>query len=148
MVPVTLIVRNTPTVKAVLNLCRRQQFTALTAILLCAVPLISAAPAENSTSSRWTGFLIDLTCARERKDKEPSLGEEHTKKCMQMPLCDRSGFGLLTDAHQLLHFDEAGNRTVRRLLERTKREKRLHCVVWGKRSNDLVNVSRVELTNR
>lgn len=92
--------------------------------------------------------MIDLTCARERKEKEPSLGEEHTKKCMQMPVCSRSGFGILTDTNQFLSFDEDGNRRVRRLLQRTKRENKLYCVVWGRRSNDILNVSRVELTSR
>src|SRR5215472_17325707 len=137
-----------PTVNLLLNSFRRLRIAAAIAIFLCAVPLISAPTAENSPSGRWTGFLIDLTCARERKDKEPSLGEEHTKKCMQMPVCDRSGFGILTDTNQLLRLDEDGNRRVRRLLQRTKRENKLYCVIWGRRSNDLLNVSRIELTGR
>jgi hypothetical protein len=143
-----MVLRNMPTVKVPLNPCRRLRIGALTAIFLCAVPLNSAPTPENSTPGRWTGFLIDLACARERKDKEPSLGEEHTKKCMQMPACDRSGFGILTDTNQLLRFDEDGNRRARKLLERTKREKNLYCVVWGRRSNDILNVSRMEVTGR
>jgi len=131
-----------------LNSCRRLRIAAVIAIFLSAVPLISAPTAENPPSGRWTGFLIDLTCARERKDKEPSLGEGHTKKCMQMPVCDRSGFGILTDANQLLRLDEDGNRRVRRLLQRTKRENKLYFVVWGRRSNDVLNVSGIELTVR
>ena len=140
--------RNVPVVKLLVNSCRRLHFAALTAVFLCAVPLTSAPTPENSTPGRWTGFLIDLACARERKDKEPSLGEEHTKKCMQMPVCDRSGFGILTDTNQLLRLDEDGNRRVRRLLQRTKRESKLYCVVWGRRSNDILNVSRIEMTGR
>lgn len=140
--------RNVPIVKLLVNSCRKLRIAAFTAIFLCAVPLVSAPTPENSTPGRWTGFLIDLACARERKDKEPSLGEEHTKKCMQMPACDRSDFGILTDSNQLLRFDEDGNRRVRRLLERTKREKRLYCVVWGRRSDDILNVSRMELRGR
>jgi hypothetical protein len=139
---------NRPTIKLRLNSFRRLRIAAAIAIFLCAVPLISAPRAENSSSGRWAGFLIDLTCARERKDKEPSLGEEHTKKCMRMPVCDRSGFGILTDTNQLLRLDEDGNRRVRRLLQRTKRESKLYCVVWGRRSNDILNVSRIEMTGR
>jgi hypothetical protein len=140
--------RNMPTVKLPLQSWRRLWVAAVIVIFSCAVPLISAPTAENSRSGRWTGFLIDLTCARERKDKEPSLGEEHTKKCMRMPVCDRSGFGILTDTNQLLRLDEDGNRRVRRLLQRTKRESKLYCVVWGRRSNDILNVSRIEMTGR
>jgi hypothetical protein len=93
----------------------------------------------------WTGYLIDLTCARERKEQETDLGEKHTKKCMQMPDCDRSGFGLLTDKSELLVFDEEGNRKVRVLLQQTKQENHLRAVVRGTKSNDVLKVSRIEL---
>lgn len=141
------IVRHMLTTKVPLKSWRRLRIAAFAGIFLCAVPLLSAPIAENPTLGRWTGFLIDLTCARERKDKEPALGEEHSKKCMQMPVCDRSGFVILTDTNELLRLDEDGNRRVRRLLQRTKRENKLSCVVWGRRSNDILNVSRVELTS-
>lgn len=97
------------------------------------------------TTPSWTGYLIDLTCAHERQPKEADLGEKHTKKCMQMPDCDRGGFGLLTDKSELLVFDEAGNRRVRLLLQQTKQENHLRAVVRGTKSNDVLKVSRIDL---
>ena len=93
----------------------------------------------------WIGYLIDLSCARERKEQETDLGQKHTKKCMQMPDCDRSGFGLLTDKSELLVFDEEGNRKVRLLLQQTKQESHLRAVVRGTKSDDVLKVSRIDL---
>lgn len=98
-----------------------------------------------SAAPSWTGYLIDLSCARERQPKETDLGEKHTKKCMQMPDCDRSGFGLLTDKSELLVFDEEGNRKVRLLLQQTKQDSHLRAVVRGTKSNDVLKVNRIDL---
>src|SRR5262249_53449144 len=136
------------TPKVLVNPRQRLRIAALAAVFLCAVHLISSPAADKPSTNHWIGYLIDITCARERKDKESSLGEDHTKKCLQMPVCDRSGFGILTDANQLLRFDEDGNRRARKLLEGTRRENKLRCVAWGRRSNDLLYVSRMELTRQ
>lgn len=106
---------------------------------------ISAKEAKRSSAGAFTGYLIDLTCARERKKDETDLGEKHTKKCMQMPICDRGGFGLLTDSNELLVFDEEGNRKVRLLLQQTNQESHLRAVVIGAKSNDVVKVSKIKL---
>lgn len=106
---------------------------------------ISAKEPKRSGADAFTGYLIDLTCARERKKDETDLGGKHTKKCMQMPICDRSGFGLLTDTNELLVFDAEGNRKVRLLLQQTNQESHLRAVVTGTKSNDVVKVSKIKL---
>jgi hypothetical protein len=98
----------------------------------------------------FKGYLIDLACARERKEKEADLGQKHTKKCMEMPICDHSGFGLLTDSNELLPFDEGGNRKVRMLLERTGQNENLRALVQGTRSqgtksDEVLIVNKIEL---
>jgi hypothetical protein len=120
-----------------------------TLLVLALIPFfvlpISAKEAKRSSAGAFTGYLIDLTCARERKKDEADLGEKHTKKCMQMPICDRSGFGLLTDSNELLVFDENGNRKVRLLLQQTSQESHLRAVVTGTKSNEVVKVSKIKL---
>ncbi len=98
----------------------------------------------------FRGYLIDLACARERKDKETDLGQKHTKKCMEMPICNHSGFGLLTDSNELLPFDEGGNRKVRMLLERTGQNENLRAVVQGiksqgTKSGEVLLVNKIDL---
>lgn len=116
----------------------------LTLMFFSAFPT-SAKGSRPAGATTWNGYLIDLTCARERKKDETDLGEKHTKKCMQMPICDRSGFGLLTDQSELLVFDEEGNRKVRLLLQQTNLETHLRAVVAGTKSNDVVKVSKIKL---
>ena len=106
-------------------------------------PVVAKAPRAASRS--WSGYLIDLACARERKDAEPDLGPTHTKRCMQMPACDRSGFGLLTDANDLLPFDENGNTKVRALLQQTNQTGHLRVVVQGTKTNDVLQVTKIQL---
>ena len=100
------------------------------------------------STTRWSGYLIDLACARERKDVEPDLGPQHTKKCMLMPACNRNGFGLLTDANELLPFDENSNSKVRTLLRRTNQSGDLRVVVQGTMANDILQIRKIELKKR
>ena len=113
--------------------------------LLSLTASFSAAHPPKTASNSWTGYLIDLACARERKDEEPDLGAKHTKKCMQMPACDRSGFGLLTDANELLPFDENGNSRVRALLQQTTQTGHLRVTIQGIKSNDVLLIRKIEL---
>jgi hypothetical protein len=118
----------------------------LTLVLLLANSGPRAVIKEPKPDGRsFSGFLMDLACARERKEKEPDLGQQHTRKCMEMPVCTHSGFGLLTDTNELLPFDEAGNRKVRMLLERTSQGENLRVVVQGTRTHDTLQVRKIEL---
>ena len=101
--------------------------------------------AKQGARTRWNGYLIDVACARERKATETDLGQKHTRKCMEMPACERGGFGLLTDDNQFLSFDESGNRKVRALLERTNQSDRLRVIVYGTKLNDVLQAQKIEL---
>jgi hypothetical protein len=110
--------------------------------------LSGAAPGSNrphETTLRWEGYLIDLSCARERKDKEPDLGASHTRKCLAMPICDRSGFGLLSDTNEVWSFDDDGNRKVRALIARTRKDVKLRIVVRGTKSGQTIAVQQLQL---
>jgi hypothetical protein len=100
----------------------------------------------HTASNKWAGYLIDITCARERKETEPDLGQKHTRKCLQMPACDRSGFGLLTDSNELLRFDETGNGKVRALVTKTNRKSNLRVIVQGIVENGILKIKHIELT--
>lgn len=97
------------------------------------------------TATRWEGYLIDIACGLERKNSEPDLGVKHTKKCLMMPACDRSGFGLLTDDNELWRFNEEGNRKVRLLIMKLNRHANLRIIVQGAKSGDVIEVRRVSL---
>jgi hypothetical protein len=94
-------------------------------------------------SEMWSGHLIDISCAVERGPAEPDLGKKHTRRCLQMPSCDQSGFGLLLDGRQLLHFDDPGNQMTRKLISRTSQKDDLRVVVYGIKVNDLLQVKKI-----
>ena len=104
--------------------------------------------AKHGPRTRWDGYLIDVACAAERKATETDLGERHTRKCMEMPACERSGFGLLTDDNQFFPFDEDGNRKARALLDHTDQNERLRVVVYGAKFKDVLQAQRIELRKR
>lgn len=121
-----------------------RRISILVALFLISLPA-SAGDRKEAKRTSWTGYLIDVACAIERKDAESDLGEKHTKKCMEMPPCDHSGFGLLTDGNEFLPFDENGNRKVRALLQQTKQSDRLRVVVRGTRAKDVLQARKIEL---
>lgn len=114
-------------------------------IAILAVALGWAREPQTQNSNRWEGYLIDLSCARERKDKEPGLGATHSKKCLTMPACDRSGFGLLTATNEVLRFDEPGNRKTRSLIGKATKDANFSIIVRGTRLGDVLAVRQIEL---
>ena len=93
----------------------------------------------------WNGYLIDLLCAQERA-QEAGLGQKHTLKCMQMPACERSGFGVLLEDNRVLRFDQQGNSKIRKLLQGMDAHVKLKIQISGTESADsLVSVSTVTL---
>jgi len=116
-------------------------------LLLLSLSLSAADGKQTKQGPRtwWNGYLIDAACARERKATETDLGQKHTRKCMEMPACEHSGFGLLTDDNEFLPFDESGNRKVRALLERTNQNDRLRVIVHGTKLNDVLKARKIEL---
>ena len=63
----------------------------LVMILFAAVSL-SAFAADTTVK----GYLVDLACAKEEGRKRTSAAK-HTKGCLQMDDCEKSGYGVLTD---------------------------------------------------
>ncbi len=115
-------------------------------ILLVAGLLLPALMlARDKNKVKLRGYLIDLVCAAERANEGPSLGLKHTKRCLQMPECDRSGFALLTDENEVLKFDEQGNEKARRLIGSRQKEKSWRIIVAGSRKEGLLTVSRLDL---
>ena len=117
---------------------------ALWLIFMLAEPVCRATTPEQDQNGSWTGYLMDHTCARERKDTDSDLGPRHTLKCLQMPACERSGYGLLTDKNEFLPFDEGGNNKVRALLLKTHKESGFRAVVRGTRADSLLIVKKIE----
>ena len=101
----------------------------LTLVLLAAMAL-SAFAAETKVQ----GYLVDLACAAEDGQKA-GFGAKHSKDCLLMPECAKSGYGVLTDDKKVIKFDAASN----------KKAKDIKVNVSGTVNGENIAVSKIEL---
>ena len=113
----------------------------LTSVALLAC-LLAASPAFAAHGKKKTlkGYLVDITCINERAKELPTLGTVHTKKCLQMPDCERSGYAVLTPDRKVIKFDAAGNEEAKKLIAASSRQKDFQISVTGRLQNDLMTV--------
>ncbi len=111
----------------------------LTLVLLAAVAL-SAFAAETKVQ----GYLVDLACSSEEGQK-PGFGAKHSKECLQMPDCAKSGYGVLTDDKKVIKFDAASNAKAKQFIADMKKEKDIKVNVTGTVNGEHMTVSKIEL---
>ena len=123
---------------------RLYQILCLLMIVVLSSTCIGAQPPKPN-SEVWSGYLVDIVCAQERAKTEKDFGVNHTRRCLQMPSCDRGGFGLLTDQNQVLRFDDEGNQKARTLIMKTNQQADFRVLVHGVRSEGALSISKIEL---
>jgi len=114
---------------------------AVTLLVLAALPALAAKGKKVTLS----GVLVDVSCATERARDLDGLRIKHTKKCLQMPDCDKSGFALLTADNKVIRFDEAGNQQARTLIAKTEKERDWQVKVSGRLDGEALAVKKLTL---
>lgn len=109
-------------------------------MILFAAVSISAFAADTTVK----GYLVDLSCAAEEGQK-PGFGTKHTRDCLQMDDCQKSGYGVLTADNKVVKFDSAGNAKAKKFIAETKKPKDIRVNVTGAVSGDHMTVSKIEL---
>ena len=110
-----------------------------TLVLLAAMALSAfAAP------TKIRGYLVDIACADEEGQK-PGFGAKHTKDCLLMPECIKSGYGVLTDDMKVYKFDKAGNAEAKKFIHSLKKEKDIKVDVTGTVTGETMTVTKIEL---
>lgn len=109
--------------------------------------VLLAAPVFAAKGHKVTlkGTLVDVSCATDRANDLDGLRLKHTRKCLQMPDCDKSGFALLTADNKVLRFDDKGNDQARKLIAATDREKEWGIKVSGRLDGDTLTVKKLTL---
>jgi hypothetical protein len=116
-----------------------------TVVLLFSLAPVSLHSADRTPNARiWAGYLVDVTCATDRKKDLSTLGPEHTKKCLQMPACQNSGYALLTDRQEVFKLDSRGNDLAKKFMQRNSRVKGWKVEVEGALDGDHLNVKRLK----
>jgi hypothetical protein len=111
----------------------------ITLVLLTAVAL-SAFAAETKVQ----GYLVDIACASE-EGQRANFGAKHSKDCLQMPDCAKSGYGLLTDDKKVIKFDAASNEKAKQFIADLKKQKDIKVNVTGTVNGEHMTVSKIEL---
>lgn len=114
-------------------------------LVLSALPgaAADARPAPRKVTLK--GTLMDIACATERADDLATLRIKHTRKCLQMPECEKSGFAVLTADNQVVRFDAPGNERARVLIAGTRQEKEIQVKVSGRLAGDVLTVKKLAL---
>ncbi len=110
-----------------------------------------------ATSATVHGVLIDQHCSAQADtrmvpDPTPHLeggilwAYNHTKSCLLMPACRRSGYGVFTnETNKFLLFDAAGNRKALALIEASKKDDNMRVEVTGQIDGDKMKVASLKL---
>lgn len=109
-------------------------------LVMFAAVAISAFAADTTVK----GYLVDLSCAAEEGSK-PGFGAKHTKDCLQMDDCAKSGYGVLTDDKKIIKFDSASNQQAKKFINDLKKTKDIKVSVTGNLNGDTIAVNKIEL---
>ncbi|HEY1524806.1 MAG TPA: hypothetical protein VGH51_01105 [Candidatus Angelobacter sp.] len=111
----------------------------LTLVLLTAVALSAFA-----ADTKLQGYLVDIACASE-EGQRPNFGIKHSKECLQMPDCAKSGYGLLTEDKKVIRFDAASNEKAKQFIAELKKNNDIKVNVTGTINGNQMSVSKIEL---
>ncbi len=92
------------------------------------------------------GYLIDNSCWNERDGKDVhSLLREHTKDCLQMPDCTKSGYSIVTDAGSVYPLDADSNTKVVAWIDATQKDADWQVDVKGRWLDGKLAIKKIEL---
>ena len=91
------------------------------------------------------GYLVDMVCVKAQSANLKELGPNHTRMCLEMPVCGKSGYAVLLPSNEVLAFDEQGNQLVRKLVSSTHRAQNFLIKVVGERKPDQFKLDHIEL---
>ena len=105
----------------------------------------SAPHSEKAKKTQLTGYLVDVSCSHDEAEAGPGWGQKHSRACLLMPACVRSGYAVLTGDNQIIRFDANGNDRAYKLIVATTQDKDWRVRVRGLQAGDQLKVSNIEL---
>jgi len=94
------------------------------------------------------GHLIDMSCWNDRDGKDDQkILREHTKNCLQMPDCIKSGYAVVTADGQVYPMDAASNASTTQWIAATQRDDNWLVEVKGHLLDGKLNVKKIQLSH-
>jgi len=121
-----------------------------TACLLAMLSAWPAAPAQTKVQ----GVLIDKMCSSKAETRVVPGGRleggmleayVHDRKCLLMPDCKKSGYGIFTYEQKYLTFDAAGNQKALALIQSAKKDDDFRVEVTGEINGTTIKVTSIKL---
>src|SRR5947209_15219138 len=105
----------------------------------------SAPHSEKAKKTQLTGYLVVVSCSHDEAEAGPGWGQKHSRACLLMPACVRSGYAVLTGDNQIIRFDANGNDRAYKLIVATTQDRDWRVRVRGLQAGDQLKVSNIEL---
>lgn len=110
---------------------RNRILGALVVVTLATLALAVDMKATPKTQT-LNGYLVDVACSSENAEKpKADFGAKHSKKCLQMPECEESGYALLTADNKIIKFDKESNESAKKFIATTDHDKDWKVTVTG-----------------
>lgn len=108
--------------------------------------LVMTSPSKTAANQTLQGYLVDNACSME-KHKSADWAAKHSKSCLNMEECQKSGYAILTPDQKLYKFDAKGNAEARKLIDATEKKDNWKITLKGAvdRQNKTVAVSSIAL---
>jgi hypothetical protein len=110
---------------------------------------------ETKQAKEVQGILMDEKCSgtadlRIAGDTGTLVGgrivaEAHTRECLLMPACEKSGYGVYTTDDKFLKFDEAGNRKALAMIKASTKLDDFEVQVTGQVQDDTIKVVSLKI---
>ena len=110
-------------------------------LILFAALAVTAFAADTTVK----GYLVDISCATSPDAQAAEFGAKHSKSCLQMDDCAKSGYGVLTPDKKVIRFDAAGNDQAKKFIADLKKQKDLKVNVTGAVNGSTMSVNKIEL---
>ena len=109
-------------------------------LMLFATMAVGAFAADTTVK----GYLVDRECASELGSRA-GFGPSHSKTCLQMPPCEKSGYAVLTEDKKIIKLDDKGNEQAKKFIAALTKNKDIKVVVTGDLNDDTITVTKIEL---
>ena len=120
-------------------------------VLMALASLSLAETAKPAAAQAFQGYLIDVYCTEQQHAldgsdvwKEP---QKHTVACLKMPICEQSGYGIMSKAktgkYVFTKFDAKGNELAKEYIAGLKIKDNVLVQVAGTKEKDMIKVTGI-----
>ncbi len=114
-------------------------------VLVSLVVLLAGTALGQGKQQKVSGYLVDIMCSSEHASEGEAFGAKHSKECLQMADCEKSGYAVLTADKKVIKFDARGNEEAKKAIAATTKEKDIKVTVSGVVSGDTIAVASLQI---